>query len=108
MEDSFCRTKSGNPRRLPPNIISSFSRKNNRCSFSKGLKTEHVFCDDPGKSFQEVKRSFASACKRAGILGFRFHDLRHTFASHYAMRGGSIKALQKTLGHKDISMTMRY
>ena len=36
------------------------------------------------------------------------HDLRHTFANHYVMRGGSIKGLQKILGYKDIHMTMRY
>jgi len=36
------------------------------------------------------------------------HDLRHTFASHYIMRGGSIRALSQILGHADIKMTMRY
>ena len=45
---------------------------------------------------------------RAGLADFRFHDLRHTFASHYVMEGGSIKSLQEIPGHKDISMTMRY
>ena len=38
----------------------------------------------------------------------RFHDLRHTFASHYVMRGGDIFRLQRILGHKSISMTQRY
>jgi len=76
--------------------------------WKKGLKTEYVFCDDQRRPFKRVNRSFQSACKRAGIEDFRFHDLRHTFASHYVMRGGSIKGLQKVLGHKDIHMTMRY
>ena len=38
----------------------------------------------------------------------RPHDLRHTFASHYLMRGGSLKGLKEILGHKEIKMTMRY
>jgi integrase len=38
----------------------------------------------------------------------RFHDLRHTFASHWMMSGGSIFRLQKILGHKSTQMTMRY
>jgi hypothetical protein len=38
----------------------------------------------------------------------RFHDLRHTFASHWVMTGGSIFKLQKVLGHKSVQMTMRY
>jgi len=37
-----------------------------------------------------------------------FHDLRHTFASHWVMKGGDIFKLQKILGHKSIVMTMRY
>lgn len=38
----------------------------------------------------------------------RFHDLRHTFASHFAMRGGDMFRLQKILGHASIDQTMRY
>ncbi len=38
----------------------------------------------------------------------RFHDLRHTFASHWMMKRGDIFKLQKILGHKSIEMTMRY
>jgi len=38
----------------------------------------------------------------------RFHDLRHTFASHWAMGGGDMFRLQRILGHKSIAMTMRY
>jgi integrase len=38
----------------------------------------------------------------------RFHDLRHTFASHWVMNGGDLFKLQKILGHKTVQMTMRY
>jgi site-specific recombinase XerC len=38
----------------------------------------------------------------------RFHDLRHTYASHFMMSGGNILALQKLLGHYDVSVTMKY
>lgn len=36
------------------------------------------------------------------------HVLRHTFASHFIMNGGSILTLQKILGHTSLAMTMRY
>lgn len=36
------------------------------------------------------------------------HVLRHTFASHFVMRGGNILTLQKILGHTSLAMTMRY
>jgi integrase len=42
------------------------------------------------------------------IEDFRFHDLRHSFASRLVMKKASIKAVQDLLGHKDIKMTMRY
>ncbi len=73
----------------------------------QSFNTEYVF-NYNGKHVSEVKRSFKKALQVAGIDDFRFHDLRHTFASHFIMRGGTIKELQEILGHKNISMTMRY
>lgn len=40
--------------------------------------------------------------------GHPWHMLRHTFASHFVMRGGSLLALQRLLGHSTPTMTMRY
>jgi len=42
------------------------------------------------------------------IRDFRFHDLRHTFASGYTMNGGDLYELAKILGHSNIKMTERY
>ncbi len=74
----------------------------------RNLISPYVFCDSTGKPFKDVKASFNAALRKANIRDFTFHDLRHTFASHYLMRGGSLKNLQQILGHKDIKMTMRY
>jgi integrase len=99
-------TKSGKARQIPINDrLTEMFREVRR---GNQLKSAYVFCDSQGRRFLEVKRSFTSACRRAGIEDFRFHDLRHTFASHFLMRGGSLKALQEILGHADIKMTMRY
>lgn len=37
-----------------------------------------------------------------------WHALRHTFASHFVMQGGSVLTLSKILGHSDLKMTMVY
>ncbi len=37
-----------------------------------------------------------------------FHGLRHTFASHFMMRGGNILSLQRLLGHSSVVVTMKY
>ena len=57
---------------------------------------------------QRVEGSFEDLLERAGIADFRFHDLRHTFASWYMMNGGDLYELAKILGHSNIKMTERY
>jgi len=74
----------------------------------KQVKTGYIFSDKKGGHIRDIKTSFKSALTRAKIADFRPHDLRHTFASHYIMRSGSLKALKEILGHEDIKMTMRY
>jgi integrase len=51
------------------------------------MTSPYLFCHPDGTRLLRIDRSFHRAMKRAGIEGFRFHDLRHTFASHLTMRG---------------------
>ncbi len=77
----------------------------------KYLKVYHstyVFTDKDGNHYKSVKRSFRTALKRAGIYDFRFHDLRHTFASHLVMAGVDLTSVKELLGHKSLKMTLRY
>ena len=71
---------------------------------------ERILPPEPGaKSGQQrVEGSFEDLLKRAKIRNFRFHDLRHTFASWYMMNGGDLYELAKILGHSNIKMTERY
>ena len=55
-----------------------------------------------------MDKSFATVLTLAGIDDFRFHDLRHTFASWYMMNGGDLYELAKILGHSNVKMTERY
>lgn len=71
-------------------------------------ESEFVFCNRRGEPYGNVRKSFDRALKAAGIEDFRFHDLRHTFASHLVMSGCNIRTVQQLMGHKDIKMTMRY
>ena len=68
----------------------------------------HVFTGKDGKPYKSVKRSFRTALKRAGIHNFRFHDLRHTFASQMVMNGIDLTTVKDLLGHKSLTMTLRY
>jgi integrase len=51
---------------------------------------------------------FEDAVKEAGIKNFRYHDLRHTFASRLVMAGVDIRTVQTLMGHRTIQMTLRY
>ena len=55
-----------------------------------------------------VYDAFKKACSAAGIDDFRFHDLRHTFASHLVMAGVDLVTVKDLLGHAGINMTVRY
>jgi integrase len=49
-----------------------------------------------------------SSLKEARVAGFRFHDIRHTFASYLAMSGATLAELAEALGHKTLAMVKRY
>jgi len=73
------------------------------------LDVPHVFYDPKtGRPYQDVKLSFRTALRKAKIKDFRFHDLRHTFASHLVMAGVDLTTVKELLGHKSIEMTLRY
>jgi len=71
-------------------------------------ESENILNGPDGKPLKDIKRSFRTALKKAGIKDFHFHDLRHTSASYMVMRGASLKAVQEHLGHTSLAMTQRY
>ncbi len=69
---------------------------------------EYVFPGRDGKIRKDVRGAFNAAIKKAGVRSIRIHELRHTFASHFIMKGGNILTLQRVLGHSTLAMTLRY
>ena len=53
-------------------------------------------------------KAWENARTRAGIIDFRFHDLRHSAASYLAMNGASQLEIAEVLGHKTLQMIKRY
>lgn len=120
------KTKNNEARQIPVNgvleaLFSELKKAQglgvrNVFTFAKG---EHkIRADEPVKErkgpaplpemIKNVRTAFAGALNRAGIVDCRFHDLRHTFASRMVMRGAGLKDIQELLGHKSMTMVLRY
>lgn len=55
-----------------------------------------------------INKSWEGLMESASLEGFRFHDLRHDFASKLVMAGVDLNTVRELLGHADIAMTLRY
>jgi len=59
-------------------------------------------------SVRSLREAFDMTLEKAGIRDFHFHDLRHTFATQLVQRGQDLYKVKELLGHKSISVTVRY
>jgi site-specific recombinase XerD len=102
------RSKHGETRRVPMNDT---AREILRARKSR-LKSAHVFPSEtdetPIDACNYMRRVFVPAIEAAGIENFHWHDLRHTFASRLIMAGVDLRTVQELMGHKTITMTLRY
>ncbi len=81
------------------------------------LRVVHDRGDGRGRVFQSARTGeplengrhwFDDAVVEAKIKNFRWHDLRHTFASRLRMKGAPLEDIADLLGHKSLTMTRRY
>lgn len=61
-----------------------------------------------GAPIKSPKTAFNRARREAGLDGFRFHDIRHSWASWHVMSGTPLEVLQKLGGWKESKMVQRY
>jgi len=101
-------SKNNETRMIPVNQTLFWVLDDLRKGNKGGGWSEFVFNDWAGRPLGDIKKGFAGAVRRAGIVDFRFHDLRHTFASHLVMSGVDLRTVQQVLGHTEIKMTLRY
>lgn len=98
------KIKNSEKRELPINK----TVRNILIKIKRDPNSPYVFVSFDGKPFVDIKKSFHTALIKAKIENFRFHDLRHTFASQLVMAGVDLLTVKELLGHKKIEMTLRY
>lgn len=76
----------------------------------RSLSSDHVFLTSNGTPFiaRNLIRSFSIALEKAGIEKFRWHDLRHTFATRLIHEGVDLYKVQRLGRWRSVSMVMRY
>lgn len=87
------------------------SRKTRSIPIDKALEKQLLEHFKQYGLFSNCMLTFSRVIETTSIklpAGQATHVLRHTFASHFVMRGGNILVLQKILGHSSLAMTMRY
>ena len=91
--------------RTIPVPLSSDALRALRAAGGSGEGFVFTYC---GRRIGSAKKGWGSATERAGVPGFHWHDLRHTWASWHAMRGTPLDVLQKLGGWETRSMVERY
>jgi integrase len=102
-------TKNGDKRALPL-VGKAYDLLKERAKVRE-LSDDRVF--PPSKlaknsKYLDLRQPWENALKLAGIVDFRFHDLRHTSASYMAMSGVSLVEISKILGQRTMQMVSRY
>jgi integrase len=100
------RTKNEEPIHVPLNDFAIAALKLvHGCG---GLRGRVFQSAKTGEPLENGRHWFDDAVTEAGIKNFRWHDLRHTFASRLRMKGAPLEDIADLLGHKSLTMTRRY
>jgi integrase len=101
----FRDTKNGTDRAVPMDATLEAAFK----TLASRLAGEAVFTGDAGRlTHDELRNGFEKAVKDSKMTGFRFHDLRHSYASFLVRAGVPLNTVRELLGHRSLEMTLRY
>jgi len=98
-------SKSGETRYIPLNADAVSILKQWR---EQNTSAGYVFPAKDGKRLRSIQTSWENVIKDSKIKNFRFHDLRHSFASKLVMKGVPLNTVRELLGHGDLKTTLRY
>ncbi len=101
-------SKSSNTRYVPLNSIAIDTLQAWQQQAPATQPNDRVFPADEGGRLNNVKKSWAGILERANISDFRWHDMRHDFASQLVMKGVPLNTVRELCGHASMDTTLRY
>lgn len=103
---TFHDTKNGETRSvsLSQTVINCLRQERGR----RVVLSPYVFPNQEGTGPADIRTAWDNIVEKLNLKGVRFHDLRHTAASHLAMNGASTLEIAAILGHKTLAMVKRY
>lgn len=101
------RKRTAKSRRIPLNAIALAALKAWHADHG-APKRGLIFPGAAGQPLTNLQTSFETVLETADIEDFRWHDMRHTFASWLVQKGVSLYRVQQWMGHASITTTMRY
>lgn len=111
---SIPKTKSGKRHDVPISdalaVVVKEALADRDARAGEGEAPTHVFLSRFKRPYTSsgVSGLFRKVCERAGVTNFRFHDLRHDFATRVRRAGHGLDVVQELLGHSSPVMTARY
>jgi integrase len=101
LQPEDCKTDEGRDVPLNAELVAMMK------AIPRGLPGIRVFTR-VGEPINCVREGFKSACRKAGIEDFTFHDLRHTFINNKRLEGHDYFRIMAATGHKTLSVFKRY
>jgi integrase len=101
LQPEDCKTNEGRLVPLKQEMVEMFK------AMPRGLTGVPVFTRN-GAPVTSIREAFTSACKKAGIENFTFHDLRHTFVNNRRLKGHDYFRIMAATGHKTMSVFKHY
>ncbi len=103
-------TKNGKPHTVHLNQTAYNALQSLHAARPVDCRTDRVFLSARHRCrpLERPREWFSMVCEDAGVDNFRWHDLRHSFASRLVQKGVSLQTVSKLANHGSIAVTMRY
>jgi integrase len=102
----FLETKNGHPRYVP--VVGQAQAALQAQLDRDPIKSGWVFKGGRDDAPADIDKAWRRVRSAAGLVNFRFHDLRHTTASYLTMNGATLAEVAEALGHRTLVMAKRY